>query len=309
MVLQAQHKTRTVMHMHTRRWWAPVSRWWRVGMLFWVWVGIWSCSSQRNAVIPPTVPDNPLAKMAQASEYLNRGQCDRAVALYYEVIPEVEKQPGIAPYQVAELYTYLGMGYLCLRQYDMAIQQFQKALALEPLYHPARNGLGVAYTEKGMYQEAERVFIELLKVPDFPPAAVYFNLTKLYVREQRWTKALFTARKAVDLAPDELAPRLLFAQILRQLNMVPDAIAQYRIVVKKWPQNLEALEQLASLYEETRDYCEAKRLYFRILEIDPVGDRGDRAAAKVKSLPCDRPIVITPPSTNKSSGHGPQMDA
>ncbi len=270
-------------------------RWPWVGSLLLI-VGLGSaCAGGRSSSIPPSVPDEPLAKLAQANEYLTKGQCDRAVNLYREVIPRVESQPGIAPYQVAELYYYLGMAYLCQKDTDAAVTHFQKALALEPLYYPARNALAIAYVEKNLLDDAERIWLELLKVPDYPPAAVYFNLTRLYIRQDKWTKALFTARKAVDLAPDELGPRLLFAQILEHLNMVPDAIGQYRTIVEKWPQNLESVYRLAQLYEKTGELCEAKRLYFRILELDPVGPHADQVAAKAHTLPCDRPVLVTPP--------------
>jgi|GEM_PF-1823109 len=256
-----------------------------------------SCAGNRSTSIPPSVPNDPLAKIAQANEYLTKGQCDRAVNLYREVIPRIESQSGIAPYQVAELYYYLGMAYLCYKDVDGAVIQFQKALALEPLYHPARNALAIAYVEKNLLDDAERIWLELLKVPDYPAAAVYFNLTRLYIRQDKWTKALFTARKAVDLAPDELGPRLLFAQILEHLGMVPDAIGQYRTIVEKWPQNLESVYRLAQLYEKTGELCEAKRLYFRILELDPVGPQADQVATKARTLPCEQPVLVTPPKS------------
>lgn len=260
----------------------------------------WSaCAGNRSSSIPPSVPNEPLAKLAQANEYLTKGQCDRAVNLYREVIPRIESQQGVAPYQVAELYYYLGTAYLCYKDIDGAIAQFQKALALEPLYHPARNALAIAYVEKNMLDDAERIWLELLKVPDYPQAAIYFNLTRLYIRQDKWTKALFTARKAVDLAPDELGPRLLFAQILEYLNMIPDAIGQYRTIVEKWPQNLESVYHLAQLYEKTGETCEAKRLYFRILELDPVGPYADQVASKARTLPCDRPVLVTPPKASE----------
>ncbi|MCS7313727.1 MAG: tetratricopeptide repeat protein, partial [Acidobacteria bacterium] len=130
-----------------------------LGTILWaLGAGLWgsACAGGRSSSIPPSVPNEPLAKLAQANEYLTKGQCDRAVSLYREVIPRIESQQGLAPYQVAELYYYLGTAYLCHKDIEGAIAQFQRALALEPLYHPARNALAIAYMEKNLLDDAER---------------------------------------------------------------------------------------------------------------------------------------------------------
>ena len=41
-----------------------------------------------------------------------------------------------------------------MRQYDKAIEQFRKTLELDPNYPQARYWLGLAYMQKGMYEEA-----------------------------------------------------------------------------------------------------------------------------------------------------------
>lgn len=156
-------------------------------------------------------------------------------------------------------------------------------------------------TEMGQYDEAERIYLSLLKVPDYPQAAVYFNLANLYIKQGEWTRAVFVARKAVELAPDELGPRLLFARILDRMGMKQDALAQYRIIVQKWPQNLEAVHHLARLYEGQQQYCEAKKLFWRILELDPVGEYAEEATVKIQTLPCDKPIQTVPPPKPKDS--------
>ena len=258
----------------------------------WALMGL-GCASRTT--IPPQIPKDPLFKLSQANDYLQKKQCDRALQLYNEVLPVIEEQEGIAPYQVAEIYHFKGLSLVCLGQYEAALQTFQKALAIEPLYYPAKNAMGITYTEMGRYQDAERIFLELLKVPDFPQAAVYFNLAKLYVDQDQWTRSMFVARKAVELAPDELGPRLLYAQILEHLGLTKEAISQYRTIAKKWPMNLETLYHLARLYENQSQFCEAKRYYLRILEADPVGPYAKEATVKLQTLPCSQPILVVPP--------------
>jgi TolB-like protein/Tfp pilus assembly protein PilF len=48
----------------------------------------------------------------------------------------------------------LGSRFLATRQYDLAIQQFQKTLDLDPNFVPARARLVTVYEDKGMYPEA-----------------------------------------------------------------------------------------------------------------------------------------------------------
>ena len=260
---------------------------------------ILSCACAANQPLPPQIPDNPLVKISQAADYLLQGQCDRAVGLYNEVLPKIAKEKGIAPNQVAELYYYQGLAYACLKQYADALNSFQRALAVEPLYHPAKNGMAMVYTELDRYADAERIYLDLLKVPDYPQSAVYFNLAKLYIKQGEWTRSVFVARKAVELAPDELGPRLLFAQILEKLGLKQDALAQYRVIVKRWPNNLESLHHLARLYEESGQHCEAKKQYWRILELDPVGPYAEESTMKIQTLPCRAPMQTVPPPAPK----------
>jgi tetratricopeptide (TPR) repeat protein len=48
----------------------------------------------------------------------------------------------------------LGWAFFYARQYDQALEHFQKALELEPHFANPYLGLGSAYTHKGMYAEA-----------------------------------------------------------------------------------------------------------------------------------------------------------
>ena len=55
----------------------------------------------------------------------------------------------------------LGVLFNFLRQHDRAIEQFQKAIEMDPYWPAAHTGLVTAYQHKGMYEEA---IAELIKV-------------------------------------------------------------------------------------------------------------------------------------------------
>src|SRR5207247_4995017 len=48
----------------------------------------------------------------------------------------------------------IGVSLSFSRQYDRAIEQFQKTIEMDPNFVPAHNGLAQAYQGKGMYDEA-----------------------------------------------------------------------------------------------------------------------------------------------------------
>ena len=50
-------------------------------------------------------------------------------------------------------------------QYDKAIEQYEKALEMEPGYPQAQREIGLAYVQKGMYQEALAALKKTLDVP------------------------------------------------------------------------------------------------------------------------------------------------
>lgn len=95
----------------------------------------------------------------------------------------------------------IGRYYQDRKQYDIAIEAYQKSLAAKPDNADAHNGLGIIYASRGKYAEAS---IELRSAMAITPAAAYIynNLGYTYLLEGRNAEALTVLKQASGLDPD-----------------------------------------------------------------------------------------------------------
>jgi tetratricopeptide (TPR) repeat protein len=113
----------------------------------------------------------------------------------------------------AEAHNNLGLFYNALgirtREeafFDLAIDAFEAALAIEPAAYPLLNNLGNAYFEKGRLDDAAEVYREVLRAkPDL--ALAHFNLALVHERQGALKLAAEGYRKALQLGPGWDLPR------------------------------------------------------------------------------------------------------
>ena len=66
---------------------------------------------------------------------------------------ELKKAQELDPLSLL-INTSIGRQLYFARQYDAAVQQFQKTLEMDPKFVPAQHALEAAYAQSGMYKEA-----------------------------------------------------------------------------------------------------------------------------------------------------------
>jgi tetratricopeptide (TPR) repeat protein len=99
----------------------------------------------------------------------------------------------------AVLCHQIGVVYTQLQQFAEAARSYRMALAVDPLLVPARRNLGVVLWFSNQKLEAEREFVQVLKVqPDDPVPHFYIGMLNYERRE--YLKAKDHFRKAGDLA-------------------------------------------------------------------------------------------------------------
>jgi tetratricopeptide (TPR) repeat protein len=78
------------------------------------------------------------------------------------------KPSAMNPGNAATGHNNRGNVYTKLGQYQMAIEDFNKAIRLKPDYADAYNNRGIAYTKLGQYQRAIEDFNEAIRLkPDY----------------------------------------------------------------------------------------------------------------------------------------------
>ena len=111
-----------------------------------------------------------------------------------------------------------GAQILTLRQFDKALEIFNKVLEIEPGFVKALEARAVIYMQKGELELAEK---DITKALEFEPenARLYYRLGQIYYRKKDLDKALELFTKAIDLEPTYPAPYMARSQILREKGM------------------------------------------------------------------------------------------
>jgi tetratricopeptide (TPR) repeat protein len=108
----------------------------------------------------------------------------------------VEKSPG-----KARVHYNLGNAYDKQDRREKAIEEYRKAITIEPDYPMAHNNLGLAYWKKGQYDRAIEEYKTALKLrPDF--AKAHNNLGIVYNKQGKTNAAIEEYKEAIRLKPD-----------------------------------------------------------------------------------------------------------
>ena len=110
------------------------------------------------------------------------------------------------------LFNLLGFCNLQQGFRDLAIQDFQKAIALQPEFKPAHNNLAGIYLSQGRTRDAISEFEEVVRI-DPKDSQDYFNLARAELAVNDRRSGLEYLNKAYALAPANVAVTMALAQL------------------------------------------------------------------------------------------------
>ena len=94
--------------------------------------------------------------------------------------------------------------YVQKRQYDKAIAESERAVALDPNGADAHRDLGLILMQSGRPEEAIPVLKKALRLNPFPPVGYFLILGSAYRMTGRYEEAIAMQKKAIKRAPDYL---------------------------------------------------------------------------------------------------------
>ncbi len=162
-------------------------------------------------------------------------------------------------------HTCLGQVFNETGKYEQAIEQFQKAVQLEP-GDAAYRGLALAYQRLGKLEEAESTYRQAISIrPQY--WAGYSWLGAFYLAQARYREAAEMFAKVVELAPDRFAGYYNLAGAYVLQGRYAEAIAMVQPSVAIRP-TASAYNQLGTAYFYSRRFAEAARAYEQALKFD-----------------------------------------
>lgn len=131
--------------------------------------------------------------------YLNSNDLDNASKIFQEAINKV--QGNCDKPNVARIFEGLGLAYYDMKKYDLALDNFNKALGQDPRSYTIYTNLGEVYRTKGLLEEAIEYQKKALQLnPD--DALAHNNLGYTLALQARIPEAITEFKKALKLDPN-----------------------------------------------------------------------------------------------------------
>jgi protein O-mannosyl-transferase len=162
----------------------------------------------------------------------------------------------------------LGNALAAQGRFDEAIDQFQKALKIDPNDVDAAYNLGNTLAQQGNFEAAGKQLEHALQIkPDNAMAA--YDLGNVRVRQKRFDEAIDQFRNALKSDPALARANYNLAQIFSQQGKLDEAIRNYRLVLRSDPAHVKARYYLAVALAEQGDFQGAGKEFQESLRIEP----------------------------------------
>jgi len=172
--------------------------------------------------------------------------------------------------ETAEVLYSTGESYYAARDYEKALDCYQKAIQMNPSFEEAYFGLGTACLELDLYSEAVDAFIQLLRInPHY--ICAHKGLGLAYLMMDDIEEAIDVYTKAIVLVPDDFEFRRNLALAYRQLGPASfgRAAEAYLKAASLKPDDTSFQFEVGMACEEMGQHKEAIMLFRKAIRIDP----------------------------------------
>ncbi|MBI3280743.1 MAG: protein kinase [Acidobacteria bacterium] len=168
--------------------------------------------------------------------------------------------------ELAPVFVSLGRIHAETGKYDLAVQQFQRALKLDPRNAEAHQRISRAYESLGRTAEAEAALKQAVALrPDYWDG--HNSLGAFYYRRGRYREAADQFREVLKLTPDNSQAYINLGVMLNNLEDRAGAQDAYRKSIAIAP-SYPAYSNLAGVYYNAGDYLNAAAAYEKALQIN-----------------------------------------
>ena len=195
------------------------------------------------------------------------GVCYKAIGQLDVAVEYFEKALAIKPDYTAVNYN-LGLTLQELGQLDAAVESYKKALAVNPNYAEAHNNLGVTLKELGQLDSAVECYEKAITTqPDY--AEAHNNLGLAFYELDQVDAAVESYKKALAIKPDYAEVNYNLGNALNDLGQVDDAVKSYEKALAIKPDYAEAHNNLGNVFKDLGQLDYAVKSYEKALAIKP----------------------------------------
>jgi len=218
-----------------------------------------------------TDPEDFQAQCRLGEVYFAKGMLDEAYENVKKAIEIAEVLRAQMAESLAMYYANLGTILATQSKLDEAMEQYRKALSINPRDVLALFNLGRASFDQDNYMEAKDLYEHLVEVtPDDPIA--WFQLGKVYEKLDlrnisdlhTLDAAIMAYRRVIELDPHHLEAAFALMEIHMNLRKPEEAIGVLENAVQNNPDEPLGYYNLISTYEKCKRFAEADQTRERL---------------------------------------------
>jgi len=185
--------------------------------------------------------------------------------------------------KLAEAYDHRGAAYRLQGDSNLAIQDYNQAIKLNPKFAQAYHNRGVAYDHKGDYDRAIQDFDQAIKLK--PTALAHFNRGNAYLGKSQYDHAIDDYNQAIKLKPDFAAAFDNRCWARAVVGILKLALADCNQALKLAPGNAATFESRGFVFLKMTNFDAAVSDYEAALRRNPsaAGALYGRGVAKLKN--------------------------
>lgn len=151
-----------------------------------------------------------MALWEEGQQHHVRGGLARAIDLYTQ---------SIAVCPTAEAHTFRGWAYSFQGRIDEAIEECERAIAVDPTFGNPYNDIGTYLMKLGRFDEAEPWFDKAKLAKRYEPRHFpYMNQARLCARQGQIARAIDELREALRIRPGDPGCVTMLGDLERMLN-------------------------------------------------------------------------------------------
>ena len=236
-------------------------------------------------VLIPFVISRPVV----ADYYVRKGNACRDRELYGEAIQFYEKAFSFGC-RDSEVYRNVGRIYFRHKEYDAAIEQWEKDLQVNPHFPRTYHYLGSAYAAKGDVKKSEEMLRTALQIyPGYDD--VRQGLRDLYLYsgaglEEKGLidQAIETYLRALQMFEDDGLFHFRLGRLYYESGKAGEAVRELEMSVKKDPDLAAAYEALGHMYARSSEPQRALAYYRRYLKLSPHSPHSEAVEEEMRRI-------------------------
>lgn len=190
---------------------------------------------------------------------------------YDEALEECEKALAINP-ESQPINDLIGIVLRRAGQLDRAIEKYRAILEVNPKSAKTLYNLGIAYSKKGNLEDALAAYQEALRLnPNYAEARV--NIGEVYLRQSKVEEAEIELNKAVAINPRLGLAHANLAEAYFRKGEFEKSLAKIQSALYLNPGLPEAWNALGNLYYKERKLDDASREYRKALDLEPAFEK------------------------------------